>query len=180
MSSKVKRTYGSRPNRPPLSSSPQSSLSSSPAPASFTAKRKRPLNEQLSFKNLPPPPKRAKSTSSCQQKHKHKQKTLTQLHFCIDTTILRTCPLCDLSYTKGVPDDENLHRMHCARVQKGMEWGREEEKEKIKAGVIELATGVRLKDGRKGRIICFKADVRGKIGFKVFHFQICSLEYNKV
>jgi N-acetyltransferase len=48
-----------------------------------------------------------------------------------------------------------------------MEWGREEEKEKVKAGVIEVQSGVRLKDGSRGRIICFKADVGGKIGSKV-------------
>jgi N-acetyltransferase len=47
-----------------------------------------------------------------------------------------------------------------------MEWGREEEKEKIKAGVQEVATGVKLKDGRRGRIISFRADISGKIGSK--------------
>lgn len=48
-----------------------------------------------------------------------------------------------------------------------MEWGREEEKEMIKAGVVEVASGVKLRDGKKGRIICFRADVGGKIGSKV-------------
>lgn len=48
-----------------------------------------------------------------------------------------------------------------------MEWGREEEREKIKAGVVEVAAGVKLKDGRRGRVVCFKADVGGKIGSKV-------------
>ncbi|KAJ7702301.1 hypothetical protein B0H17DRAFT_913019, partial [Mycena rosella] len=100
-------------------------------------------------------------------KPKPKAKTFTQLHFCIDQTTLRTCPLCALSYTKGAPDDESLHKAHCARVQKGMEWGREEEKETLKAGVVEVASGVKLKDGRKGRIICFKADAGGKIGSKL-------------
>ncbi|KAJ6547054.1 hypothetical protein B0H19DRAFT_892898, partial [Mycena capillaripes] len=100
-------------------------------------------------------------------KPKQKAKSFTQLHFCIDQTILRTCPLCALSYTKGAPDDEALHKDHCARVQKGMEWGREEEKEKVKAGVVEVASGIKLKDGRRGRIICFRADVGGKIGSKL-------------
>jgi N-acetyltransferase len=50
-----------------------------------------------------------------------------------------------------------------------MEWGREEEKEKIKAGVIEISNGIKLKDGRKGRIISFNANVGGKIGLKVFY-----------
>ncbi|PFH50089.1 hypothetical protein AMATHDRAFT_146061 [Amanita thiersii Skay4041] len=97
---------------------------------------------------------------------KHK-KTLVQLHFCIDKPVLRTCPSCALSYTKGAADDEALHRVHCARVQKGMEWGREEERENVKAGVVEVAGGVKLSNGVRGRIICFRADIGGKIGSKV-------------
>lgn len=50
-----------------------------------------------------------------------------------------------------------------------MEWGREEEKERLKYDVTEVLTGVKLKDGRQGRIICFRADVGGKIGTKVCH-----------
>ena len=75
--------------------------------------------------------------------------------------------MCDLSYTKGAPGDEKLHRAHCSRIQKGMEWGREEEKEKMKAGVQEVGSLVRLKNGIRGRIIFFQADVGGKIGSKV-------------
>ncbi|KAF8156938.1 hypothetical protein B0H34DRAFT_789535 [Crassisporium funariophilum] len=100
-----------------------------------------------------------------------KQKTLTQLHFCIDQTILRTCALCDLTYTKGAPDDEALHRAHCTRVRQGMEWGREEEKDRIRGGeniVAEVANDVKLKVGkRKGRIVCIPADVNGKLGAKI-------------
>jgi N-acetyltransferase len=48
-----------------------------------------------------------------------------------------------------------------------MEWGREEERETSKYQVTEVHTGVKLKDGKKGRIICFPADVGGKIGSKV-------------
>lgn len=110
---------------------------------------------------------KAKAKSHDVSKPKPKQKVLTQLHFSVDTTILRTCPLCDLSYTKGAPDDEALHKAHCARVLKGMEWGREEEREQVKVGVEEVAVGVKLKNGKKGRIICFKADAGGKIGQKV-------------
>ncbi|KZT28485.1 hypothetical protein NEOLEDRAFT_1043957, partial [Neolentinus lepideus HHB14362 ss-1] len=98
---------------------------------------------------------------------KENKKTLTQLHFALETSVLCTCATCGLSYTKGAPDDEILHRSHCVRVQRGMDWAREEEKERIKAGVEEIASVVRLKDGRKGRIICFKADVGGKIGSKL-------------
>ncbi|KAJ7739708.1 hypothetical protein DFH07DRAFT_77697 [Mycena maculata] len=163
------RTYASR-NRTSLPSSPPSSLSSSPVACQ---KRKRPLEESLENltapaakqpKNFLEKPKlKAKQTA----KPKSKAKTFTQLHFCIDQTILRTCPLCALSYTKGAQDDESLHKAHCARVQKGMEWGREEEKEKTKAGVVEVASGIKLKDGKKGRIICFKADANCKIGSKL-------------
>ena len=108
--------------------------------------------------------KRGKKSASAAPK---KQQKLTQLHFALDVTVLRTCEKCDLSYTKGAPDDESLHRKHCARVQKGLEWGREEEREALKANVEELATGVKLKNGSKGRMICFRPDVGGKIGAKV-------------
>ncbi|KAL1729227.1 hypothetical protein EV714DRAFT_213360 [Schizophyllum commune] len=97
------------------------------------------------------------------------QKTLTQLHFVLDTTVMRTCALCGLSYTKAAPEDETLHRAHCARVRKGMEWGKEEEREREKAGVVEVEN-VAWKTSRgktRGRIICFKADVGGKIGSKL-------------
>ncbi|KAE9406735.1 hypothetical protein BT96DRAFT_875366 [Gymnopus androsaceus JB14] len=156
MSSKVKRTYASRQDRPKFrSSSPISTLSSSPASSVGT---KRPFDEFQS----PRAAKRVKVSSA-----KPKQKTLTQLHFCIDQTIIRTCSLCNLSYTKGAEDDEVLHRTHCARVQRGMEWGKEEERDKHSAGVKEIADRVRLKNGKKGRIICINATVGGKIGSKL-------------
>ena len=75
--------------------------------------------------------------------------------------------MCGLSYTKGVPDDEALHRSHCNRVQRGMEWGREERRENEKAGIIEVASDVMLKDGTRGRIISVRADARGKVGSRV-------------
>ncbi|KAF7353611.1 N-acetyltransferase ECO1 [Mycena venus] len=177
MSSTLKRTYArtSRTSLPFLpSSSPPSSLSSSPVAGE---KRKRPLEERL--ENLLTPAHKQRRTflesfvektklkSKQTPKPKPKAKTFTQLHFVPDQTTLRTCPLCALSYIKGAPDDEALHKGHCARVQKGMEWGRDEEKEMLKAGVVEVASGVKLKNGSKGRIICFKADVGGKIGSKL-------------
>ncbi|EMD38343.1 hypothetical protein CERSUDRAFT_64600 [Gelatoporia subvermispora B] len=179
------RTYSSRPSRLPCPSSPPSELTSSP-PTSPSLKRKRPLTERDTVQNTPPskkqsraslfPPKRDKKPAQTKLKlgfsgkekgkEREKEKKLTQLHFAIDTTIIRTCPLCDLSYTKGAPDDESLHRAHCARVQRGLEWGKEEERELAKVGVEELASGVKLKNGTKGRIICFRPDVSGKIGAK--------------
>lgn len=111
---------------------------------------------------------KAKRSAKEPENAKLKQKQLTQLHFALDTTVLRTCALCSLTYTRGAPDDESLHRAHCARVQKGMEWGKEEERE-AKNGKVqaeEVASDVKLKNGAKGRIICFRADAGGKIGSK--------------
>ncbi|KAJ7168218.1 hypothetical protein C8R43DRAFT_143193 [Mycena crocata] len=166
-----KRTYSrNRTSLPSLPSSPPSSLSSSPVAGQ---KRKRPLEEHLENLLVPAPKQprsfleKPKAKSKQAVKAKPKAKSFTQLHFCIDQTIIRSCPLCALSYTKGAPDDELLHKAHCARVQKGMEWGREEARESVKAGVVEVASGVKLKDGKRGRIICFRADVGGKIGSKL-------------
>ncbi|KAF8636501.1 hypothetical protein AX17_003316 [Amanita inopinata Kibby_2008] len=142
----------------------------SPQPTYARRTRKRSLPDQdsacLSFKRTRTL-KDTKSNTNVKAKQREKQKNLVQLHFCIDKPILRTCPLCSLSYTKGAADDETLHATHCARVQKGMEWGKEEEKERLKASVTEVARNVKLKNGSKGRIICFRADVGGRIGSKV-------------
>jgi N-acetyltransferase len=79
--------------------------------------------------------------------------------------------LCDLSYNKGAEDDEALHKTHCARVQQGMEWGREEEKDGIRDGqsiILEVENDIKLTGAKdKGRIISFSAEVNGKIGAKV-------------
>ncbi|KAH7889842.1 hypothetical protein F5I97DRAFT_1847853 [Phlebopus sp. FC_14] len=154
MTTMVKRTYSARSKVYP--SSPLSS---------DLSKRKAQDDE-----NAPPSKKRLTSklrSSSTPLSGKSNQKTLTQLHFNLDASVLRTCPICGLSYTKGAPDDEVLHRSHCGRVQRSMEWGREEEKESLKAGVEEIATGVKLKDGTGGRIICFAATSGGRIGTKL-------------
>ena len=172
MSSKVKRTYGTRPTLTSRSSSPPSDLASSPP----VVKRKRTLTEQLSFHNAPAAkkPRLSGKTSAKSDKLKgvkDKQKQLTQLHFALETSVLRTCALCDLTYTKGAPDDESLHRSHCARVQRGLEWGKEEEREFVKANVEELVSDIRLKNGARGRIVCFRAEAGGKIGAKVCPFK---------
>lgn len=156
--SKVKRTYSSRSRL----SLPSSSPSSSPPP---TTKRKR-FGEGA--ENEPPTKKRTTTkTSPSGTLAKSKQSGLRQLHFSIETSVLRACTICGLSYTRGAPDDESLHRAHCSRVQRGMEWGREEEREAEKAGVEEIQAAAKLKNGKKGRIICFKANVGGRIGSKV-------------
>src|ERR1700722_11075827 len=161
--STIKRTYGSRTRKPHPSSSSSSDLTS-PKPA----KRKQPLEDLTLSQNVPPPVKRLK-TSQKREILKSKpetKKTFTQLHFSIDTSILRTCSLCDMSYTKGAPQDESLHKAHCARVQRGMEWGKEEERESVKAGISEVASGVPLNDGRKGGVVLFRADVSGRMKSK--------------
>lgn len=80
-----------------------------------------------------------------------------------------------MSYTKGAPDDEALHKAHCARVQKGMEWGKEEERESAKVELTVIASDIQLKGGKKGRIIRVKADAPGKIGNKVRVYAVVGL-----
>lgn len=157
MATKIKRTYSSRSRL-----SLPSSQSSSPT----TITKRKPLGEGIENE---PPTKRRMTTKTLpsRRSEKPKQRVLRQLHFSLETSVLRTCSICGLSYTQGTPDDESLHRAHCSRVQRGMEWGREEEREVEKAGVEEVQSGLKLKDGKKGRIICFKANVSGRIGSKV-------------
>ena len=169
--STVRRTYSSRSAQLQRSSSPSGLDSPPPKPP-----LKRPLAEPSSLANTRPLKRSRTSTSDSLkskakvEKKKKPQAKLTQLHFAIDSSILKTCAKCNLTYTKGAPEDESLHRAHCARVQRGAEWGREEQREAPKAGVLEIETDVKLKDGRKGRIIAVRADSTGKIGSKVHHF----------
>ena len=153
-------------------SSRKSTCSSPPQPT-----RKRPLTERLSFHNTPQSLKPIPSGSSLVSKSKAKRnpkgkedrppRNLTQLHFALDSSILRTCPLCDLTYTKGAPEDETLHNSHCARVQRGMQWRRDEERAAAEAHISEITAGVKLKGSKSGRIISVSADVGGKTGTKV-------------
>lgn len=154
MAPSATKTYGSR-TRTTLSSPP----SSSPPPTT----RKRPALDLLNLSQHPPSKKQKLSKST----KKSTSKPLVQLHFSIDASILKTCRICDLSYTKGAPDDESLHRTHCNRVQRGMEWGKEEQKEFDKHNVTEIESGIKLKNGTQGRIVSFNANVGGKIGAKV-------------
>lgn len=81
------------------------------------------------------------------------------------------CPSCLLSYTKGAIEDEALHKKHCARVQRGLEWGKEEEREAHKADVRVVEDLVRITGPTgvtHGRIITFPAYMGGKIGAKVY------------
>ncbi|KAJ3789880.1 hypothetical protein GGU10DRAFT_342094 [Lentinula aff. detonsa] len=158
MSSKVKRTYASRSDQ--FKTDTPTSLSF-PFSSASSGKRK------WLFDELHSQAASAKRVKGSNSKPKSKQKTLKQLHFCIDQSTVRTCTACKLTYTKGAEDDEALHRAHCARVQRGMEWGKEEERDKTSAGVKEIPNRVKLKDGKKGRVICVDATVGGKIGSKL-------------
>jgi len=68
-------------------------------------------------------------------------------------------------YSRKFPSTR--HRSHCARVQRGLEWGKEEERECVKANVEEVVGDIRLRNGMKGRVVCFRAEVGGKIGNKL-------------
>lgn len=48
-----------------------------------------------------------------------------------------------------------------------MQWRRDEERSAVDTQFSEIATGVKLKDGKSGRIISVNADAGGKIGSKV-------------
>lgn len=101
---------------------------------------------------------------------KTSKKALTQLHLTLGKTALRTCPLCALSYTRGAPDDEDLHKKHCARISRGAEWGREEARyEGKEVTAVEEGVLVRGPKGveERGRIIKFNANIGGKVGAKV-------------
>ncbi|CAE6479807.1 unnamed protein product [Rhizoctonia solani] len=99
--------------------------------------------------------------------------TLTQLHFLPSKSILVTCKSCDLSYTRGAKEDEELHRAHCLRVARGMEWSREERSLEKPRGTemsdVELVEErCILPNGVVGRILRIRCDVtKGKLGQKV-------------
>lgn len=98
---------------------------------------------------------------------------LAQLHFLSSKPILVTCKLCDLSYTKGAVEDEELHRTHCLRVIRGMEWSREERalEKPLGSGTSDVEVVEErcvLPNGIVGRIVRIRCDVtKGKLGQKV-------------
>ena len=179
MATTVKKTYSKRTRTIASFSfgSPGRRVPLSPANTS----RKRARDENDDGENAHPAKRQnttVKPLSIITNKNKNKQpplskkpqrKPLTQLQLALSTKpALRSCDLCGLSYTHGTPEDECLHKSHCARVTKGMEWGREEEK----AGILVVQEDVGLKGGKHGRIISFRADASGKIGTKVSSRQV--------
>jgi N-acetyltransferase len=96
---------------------------------------------------------------------------LRQLHLTLGQTAIRTCSTCQLSYTLGAPEDEYLHKKHCARISRGAEWGKEESRyEGNEVTVVESGISVQgMKGGvgEKGRIVRFSASAGGKLKTKV-------------
>ncbi|OCB84214.1 initiation factor 2 [Sanghuangporus baumii] len=174
----VKRTYGSQIPRTRIAAKESSLGTSSSSPPSVpdtTLKRKRPLAD-LFLNNSPPKRIRTSCKSSALtradnivKKAAKKETGLTQLHFCIDQSTLRSCPLCDLTYTRGSLDDENLHKAHCSRVQKGMEWGREENKDTgwNDGTCTIIEEDIVLASGERGRIVAIKPAAGRKLGTKL-------------
>ena len=117
-----------------------------------------------------PPRKRAKGSLGGREpaeEAKAKQKTLVQLHFCIDQSVIKKCSICGLRYTQGAKEDMALHRTHCNRVQKGLAWSKEEEKEGYGSTISEIDSRATLENKKIGRIVAFPCDVTGKLGSKV-------------
>jgi N-acetyltransferase len=176
MATTVKKTYHKRTR------TIASVSSSSPVPLSPRASSKR-AREEDDGENIHPTKRQnttVKILSTITNKNKQpppskkpQRKPLTQLQLAFSAQpALRSCNLCGLSYTRGTPEDESLHRSHCARVTKGMEWGRERRRRGSRAGVSVVQDDVKLKGGEHGRIISFRADVSGKIGTKVSGRQV--------
>ncbi|KAB5595749.1 hypothetical protein CTheo_762 [Ceratobasidium theobromae] len=99
--------------------------------------------------------------------------TLAQLHFLSSKPSLVTCKLCDLSYTRGAPEDEELHRAHCLRIIRGMEWSKEERamEKPLGSGTSDVEVVEErcvLPNGTVGRIVRIRCDVvKGKLAQKV-------------
>ncbi|KAF8321294.1 hypothetical protein DL93DRAFT_2045456, partial [Clavulina sp. PMI_390] len=98
------------------------------------------------------------------------KKPLTQLHLTLAKSSLKACALCGLSYTRGSPEDEELHKKHCARISRGAEWGRDEARAEGKE-VTVVEEGIMIQGPKgteeRGRIIKFNANVGGKVGAKL-------------
>ncbi|CUA68449.1 hypothetical protein RSOLAG22IIIB_03486 [Rhizoctonia solani] len=98
---------------------------------------------------------------------------LAQLHFLSSKATLVTCKSCDLSYTRGAPEDESFHRAHCLRVVRGLEWSREERmlEKPLGSGTSDVEIVEErcvLPSGDVGRIVRIRCDVtKGKLGQKV-------------
>jgi hypothetical protein len=160
---------------PPSPTSSQTDLASSPpcsprrrpfsGPSSIHDSKRRKTGGSLAAKS----PSSMSTTNRTPSKPLKKQRTLTQLHLLPDQSVMRECKECGLSYTHAASEDERIHKAHCIRVRKGMEWGREDERSLGSGELAEVAKNVKLKNGKIGRVISFRGDISGKIGRKVGH-----------
>ena len=171
----LRRTYGSQSSFKASELESPLRLTTNYGPLSRPLKRKLPIVE-LS-QNIDNPKRRRAFKKTGKAEEEKKKQTLTQLHFTIDRSILRTCAICNLSYTHGAPADESLHKSHCSRFQKGIEWGKEDEKKRDKRGMDEVVcdSNIKLKSGETGRIIFVKPTIGGRLGHKVTCLCICAL-----
>ncbi|CAE6409262.1 unnamed protein product [Rhizoctonia solani] len=159
-----------------------SELSRGPKVSISALKRKSTATNNLhSFFGASQPSKKPKLASDSQKFLPSKQTSingnentpLTQLHFIPSKSILVTCKSCDLSYTRGAQEDEELHRVHCLRVARGMEWSRDERclEKPLGTGTSDVELVEEhciLPEGVVGRILRIRCDVtKGKLGQKV-------------
>ncbi|CAE6513071.1 unnamed protein product [Rhizoctonia solani] len=113
------------------------------------------------------------SSKQASSNEEAKAPALTQLHFLPSKPILVTCKACDLSYTRGAKEDEELHRTHCLRIARGLEWSREERslEQPLGTGTSEvelIEECCKLSNGVVGRILRIRCDAtKGKLGPKV-------------
>jgi N-acetyltransferase len=81
---------------------------------------------------------------------------------------VRKCKKCELSYTIGAPDDEQLHKTYCASVSRGLDWTREEERDGAKANMRSIKKFISVKGHQQlGRIVAVDCAAKGKVGVKV-------------
>ncbi|KAG8733079.1 hypothetical protein FRC11_008844 [Ceratobasidium sp. 423] len=191
------RTYGSRgagvPSKPlsdeiivgegASASSASDSKSPNGAKTSLSALKRRhsTTNNLHSFFGASQPLKKRKLTGhtrkATSKNHTGPENTadtpaLAQLHFLSKTTLV-TCKSCDLSYTRGAAEDESLHRAHCRRIVRGLEWSREERalEKPLGSGTSDVEIVEErcpLPNGDVGRIVRIRCDaIKGKLGQKV-------------
>ncbi|KAG8762420.1 hypothetical protein FRC11_009502 [Ceratobasidium sp. 423] len=168
----------------PLFQQLELSLSAGPKASISALKRKSTATSNLhSFFGASQPTKKLRLIGNSQKSSSSKQSSsnenvtntpaLTQLHFLPSKSILVTCKSCDLSYTRGAQEDEELHRTHCLRVARAMEWSREERilEQPLGTGTTDvelIEDRCVLPNGIVGRILRIRCDVtKGKLGQKV-------------
>ncbi|KIM32354.1 hypothetical protein M408DRAFT_326951 [Serendipita vermifera MAFF 305830] len=169
MSTERRKTYSKRPR------TLADAVVTSPPSASRALKRPRDENQPADDES-PAPKKQKTFKSSFKSTTKHPTETkiqtsktpLRQLTLAVSSkSSMVSCNQCSLSYTRGAPEDEALHRSHCSSVLKGSEWSREDERDALKANACTVSSQVELVSGQSGRIISIRASVGGRLGTKI-------------